>query len=67
MLAMLEPPVRAERTEERLLKGVLGAFRTQPAAEEPEHLVPVLDVEVLERWDRHGVHHLRETHPGADL
>ena len=47
----------AERAQERLLEGVLGAVAAEPPAQETEHLGAVLDVERLERRDRHGAHH----------
>ena len=55
---MVEPVVRAQRAQERLLKRVLGGLAAQPAAQEAEHDVAVLDVERLERGDGHGcLHH----------
>ena len=59
VLAVLEPVVRAQRAQERLLEGVLGGLPPEPPAEEAEHDVAVLDVEALERGDRgrHCFHH----------
>ena len=54
VVAVLEPVVRPQRSQERLLKGVLGGLSTHPAAQEAEHHVTVLDVEALER--RNGGH-----------
>ena len=55
---MVEPVVRTERAQERLLKRVLGRLSAEPAAEEAEHDVTVLDVEALERRDGgHCFHH----------
>ena len=64
---MFEPAVRAERTQERLLECVLGSIRAESAAQEPEHLGPMLLVEPLEGGDRHSFHLLRQTSPAADL
>ncbi len=49
---MVEPVVRAQRAQERLLEGVVGALAPEPPPQEPEHLAAVLDVERLERRDR---------------
>ena len=57
MLAVLQPPVRAEGPEERLLKGILGGVAPELAPQQPENLASVLDVEALERRDRHCGHH----------
>ena len=58
MLAVLEPVVRPERAQERLLEGVVRTFPSKSAPEEPEHLAGVLGVERLERRDRrHDNHH----------
>jgi hypothetical protein len=55
---VLQPLVRAQGAEERLLPRVLGALTEQPP-QVPEHLVSVLEVEVLERRDLclHDLHH----------
>lgn len=50
---MTELRIRAERAEERLLEGVVGAIAAQAADEEGVDLVPMLLVEVLERRQRH--------------
>ena len=34
---MVESAIRAERTQEGLLKGILGSIRAEPAPQEPEH------------------------------
>ena len=47
---MLQPVVRAQRAQERLLPGVLGALPEQPP-QVAEHLVAVREVEPLERRD----------------
>src|SRR5262249_55625706 len=54
--AVLEAVVGAKRAQEGLLPRVLGP-RPEQATEVAEHLVAVLAVEALERWDRHGLHH----------
>lgn len=54
---MLQSRVGAQRAKEGLLERVLGAFGTEAAAQEAQHLDPVLLVEALERRDRHGLHH----------
>ena len=64
VLAVLEPAVGAERPQERLLERVLGPIGAEPTAEKPEHLAAVLLVEALERGDRHGLHHPRQTLAG---
>jgi len=64
---VIEAAVRAQRPQERLLECVLGSIRTEPAAEEAENVASVLLVEPLERGDRHGLHHPRQTHAGVDL
>ena len=61
---MLEPSVRAERAEERLLERVVGAIDAETSAQKAEHLGPMLVVEALERGDRHGFHHPGQTRPG---
>src|SRR5205085_11211026 len=54
---VLEPVVRAERAQERLLEGVLGVGDAEPAAQEGEDLTAPGLVEALEGRNRHGVHH----------
>ena len=56
VLAVLQPGVRPQRAQERLLERVLGPFAPEPAAQEREYLVPVRLVEPLERRNRHGIH-----------
>ena len=46
MLAVVEPVVRAQGAQERLLERILGRLAAEPAAQEAEHDVAVLDVEV---------------------
>ncbi len=58
MLAVLEATVRLQRAQERLLKRVLGALGADAAPKKPKHLAAVLEIEVLERRDRHALHHL---------
>lgn len=60
---VLEPVVRAQRTQERFLERVLGALASHAAEQEPEHPVTVVGVEVLERGRNHGLHHPLETPP----
>ena len=67
MLSVLEAAIRPERTEERLLEGIVGSISPQPTSEQAEHLDAVLLVEPLERGDRHGVHHRHPTHVGVHL
>jgi hypothetical protein len=67
VLAVVEPPVRPECAEERLLECIVGSIGTETAAQEPQHLGSMLLVESLERGDRHGFHHPRQTSPPADL
>jgi hypothetical protein len=58
VIAVLEPVVRPQCAQERLLECVLGGLAADPPAEEAEHDVAMLDVEALERRDRtHGLHH----------
>ena len=59
MLAVVEPVVRAQGAQERLLERVLGCLAAEPAAQEAEHDVAVLDVERLERGDGHDCLHHR--------
>ncbi len=49
MLAVVESAVRLKRAQECLLKRILRPLRAQPAAQEPQHLGPMLLVEALER------------------
>ncbi len=59
VVAVLEPVVCPQGTEKCLLKGIFGSLRPEPAAQEAEHHVAVLDVEELERRDGgHCLHHL---------
>jgi ribokinase len=58
VLAVLESTVRAERSQECLLKGVVRSLAPESAAQEAHHLAAVLVVEALERWDRHRLHHV---------
>ena len=67
MLAVVEPPVRAEGAQERLLECVVGSIDTEAAAQEPQDFGSMLLVEPLERGDRHGFHHPRQTSPPVDL
>ena len=53
VLAVAQPGVGAQRSEKRLLKGVLGAVAPETADEESEDLVAVLLVEALEGRQRH--------------
>ena len=58
MFPVLEPVVRAEGAQERLLKGVFGRLPAHSLAEEAKDDVAVLDVETLERGYRgHCFHH----------
>src|SRR4051812_3366727 len=68
---VLQPRVRAERAQERLLPRVLGTVSDE-APQVREHLVPVLHVEPLEgrhRLFRHDLHHglKRRTVPGCEM
>jgi hypothetical protein len=67
VLSVLEPAVRTQGTEKGLLERVLGSIRAESAAQEPEHVAPMLVVEPLERGDRHGLHHPRQTLSALDL
>ncbi len=67
MLAVVETTVRAERAQKRLLEGVVGAIDAQPSTEQSKNLDSMLLVEALERGDRHGVHHPRQTLVAVDL
>ncbi len=53
VLRVAELRVRAQRTEEGLLKRVVGVLAPEPADEERIDLVPVLLVETLEGRHRH--------------
>ena len=63
MVAVLEPRIRPQRAQERLLEGVLGAVPAEPAVEEPEDLGAVGLVEGLERAGSL----LLETYSGAKM
>ena len=52
---MLEPWIRPQRAQERVLERVLGAVAAEPPAEEAQDLGAVLLVERLERGNR-GCH-----------
>ena len=67
MPPVLEPSVRAQRAQERLLPGVLGALAEQPP-QIAEHLVAMREVEALERRDLRRGHrpHDRETWQGLE-
>jgi hypothetical protein len=39
------------------LKGVLRALAPEPADEDAVHLVAMLQVQRLEGWNPHGLHH----------
>jgi hypothetical protein len=57
-----ERAVAPKRAQERLLERVLRSVPPQPADEEPEDAVAVLDVEGLEgRGDGHRLHHRGQT------
>jgi hypothetical protein len=53
MLAVLEPRIRPQRPQERLLKRVLRRRRSELSAQQAQHFVPMLLVEPFERRD-HG-------------
>ncbi len=58
MVAMLEPIVGAECSQERLLEGVFRRLSAHSFTEEAEDDVAVLDVEALERRNGgHCLHH----------
>ena len=58
MFAVLEARIGPQRPQKGLLEGILGGVGTEPAPQEAEDDVPLLDVEALERGDRcHGCHH----------
>ena len=58
MLAVLEPVVGAQCSQECLLEGILGRLSTHSLAEEAEDDVAVLDVKAFERRDGgHCLHH----------
>jgi hypothetical protein len=67
MLAVVEPAIGTPRAQERLLERVVGAINAEPSTEEPKNFGPMLLVEALERGDRHGLHHLRQTLVAVDL
>ena len=54
---MAERRIGAQGSEEGLLECVLGTLPPEPADEQPEHLVPMLGVEALERRHHGGSHH----------
>ena len=51
MPTVVDSAVRLKRAQECLLKRILRSLRAQTAAQEPEHLGPMLFVETLERGD----------------
>jgi len=69
MPSVLQPVVRAECSQERLLPGILGSLSEQPP-QVAQHLVAVGEVETLERRDPvgHDFHHLlkRSTAPECE-
>jgi hypothetical protein len=67
MLAVVEPSVGTQRAQERLLERIVGAIDAEPSTEQPKNLGPMLLVEALERGDRHGLHHPRQTLVAVDL
>ena len=64
---MIEPAVRLERAEERLLERVVGALAPEATPQEAHDLGAMLFVEALERGDRHRVHHSLSTPKPAHL
>ena len=58
MLAVLQAPVGAQRSEKCLLEGVLGTLCAELATQVRKHDARVLGVERLEGWDRgsHCIH-----------
>jgi hypothetical protein len=64
---VLEAAVCPKCSEERLLERVLGSLAAEPPPKNREHLDAVLLVEALERWDRHALHHHRQTTVRVDL
>jgi len=68
VIAVLEPVVRAERAQERLLEGIFGRLSTHSLAEKAEDDVALLDVETLERRDGgHCFHHPYNAGPPASV
>src|SRR5947209_3975328 len=59
VLTVLEPRIRPQGTEKRLLKRVLGPVAAEPAVEEAKDLVPVGCVEGLERRDHYSMKRTR--------
>ena len=59
VLAVVQPAVRTERSQERLLERVLGSRPAEAPAQKPEHLTGVCRVERLERRNlrSHRAHH----------
>ncbi len=64
---MIEPAVRTERAQERLLERVVCSLGPESSAQQSQDVRAVLFVEALERGDRHGFHHPRLTPARADL
>jgi hypothetical protein len=64
---VLETAVRLQRPQKRLLERVVGPLAAEAAAEEAEHIGPVLLVEELEQRDRHDLHLREQTVTAADL
>jgi hypothetical protein len=67
VLSVLETTVGLQRPQKRLLERVVGPLAAEAAAEETEHVGPVLLVEQLERRDRHDLHLREQTVAAADL
>ena len=54
---MLEASIRTQRSQERLLKGILGGVAAELSCEIGEHFRTVFLVEALEGRDPHRLHH----------
>jgi hypothetical protein len=67
MLAVVESIVCAKCAQERLLERIVGALGAELPSQEAQYLRAVLLVEALERGDRHGFHHPRQTPASVDL
>lgn len=58
LFGMTEIPIRAKSPEKRLLERILRPLAPEAPHEQPVDACALGGIELLERWDVHGAHHL---------